>query len=297
MNIRTILFQLAIPAVLMAVIGIYVYRDAKRRGMNGVLWTLIAVLAPSFIGFLIYLLVRGNYTDLKCPRCDAPVTEQYVVCPRCGTKLQPTCPSCSAPVEPDWKLCPKCARPLPADLQRDVYPPARPKDRTLWKVLAVIVAVPLLYILLAIFSMVSLTSTGSSSITVISVDDYLQEMQSPQIEAWFASAGGDPDTAYILEHQADYSEGVRVRYLIYLPKLTEDHRCDFDTGGGLFGNTFDIRFEDDGGDGGGIFILATYTADAVPKLKIDYNGKRVDTETKIVGFPIGLSDASTHAEP
>ena len=41
-------------------IGVYVYRDAKRRGMNALVWTLIALFAPSLIGFIIYLLVRNS---------------------------------------------------------------------------------------------------------------------------------------------------------------------------------------------------------------------------------------------
>ena len=66
------LFMLMIiVALLPLLIGVYVYRDAKRRGMNAALWTLIAILAPSLIGFIIYLLVRGNYSNLKCPRCAA----------------------------------------------------------------------------------------------------------------------------------------------------------------------------------------------------------------------------------
>ena len=92
------LFMLMIiVALLPLLIGVYVYRDAKRRGMNAALWTLIAILAPSLIGFIIYLLVRGNYSNLKCPRCAATVTEQYVVCPKCGAKLKPSCPNCLKP--------------------------------------------------------------------------------------------------------------------------------------------------------------------------------------------------------
>ena len=78
------LFMLMIiVALLPLLIGVYVYRDAKRRGMNAALWTLIAILAPSLIGFIIYLLVRGNYSNLKCPSCAATVTDQYVECPKC----------------------------------------------------------------------------------------------------------------------------------------------------------------------------------------------------------------------
>lgn len=39
--------------VIPVLIGVYVYQDASDRGMNSVLWTLVAVLAPSLIGFII----------------------------------------------------------------------------------------------------------------------------------------------------------------------------------------------------------------------------------------------------
>lgn len=102
---------LAILIVVPILVGVYVFRDASRRGMNAALWTLIAVLVPILVGFIIYLLVRGNYPDLKCPQCGTPVRESYVSCPQCGARLKASCPSCSAPVEPDWKVCPRCASP------------------------------------------------------------------------------------------------------------------------------------------------------------------------------------------
>ena len=45
----------------MVAIGVYVYRDARNRGLNAVLWTLIALLAPSLVGFIIYLYFH-SYT-------------------------------------------------------------------------------------------------------------------------------------------------------------------------------------------------------------------------------------------
>ena len=63
-------------------VGVYVYYDAKRRGMNAVAWTLAAVLAPALAGFIIYLLVRTGRPDLICPRCGAQAAERYAVCPQ-----------------------------------------------------------------------------------------------------------------------------------------------------------------------------------------------------------------------
>jgi len=45
---------------------IWVYRDAESRGMNGVLW-LIIVLIAGIIGLIIYLVVRKEKKSLAQP--------------------------------------------------------------------------------------------------------------------------------------------------------------------------------------------------------------------------------------
>lgn len=122
-------------------IGVYVWRDAKSRNMNALLWTLLAVLAPSMIGFILYLLIRGSYSNLKCPNCGTSINERFAVCPGCGTPLRAACPSCGCPAEPGWKICPRCAAPLP-EQYADVCPPTAKKDKTLWIVLTAAIAVP-----------------------------------------------------------------------------------------------------------------------------------------------------------
>ena len=46
--------------VISVLIGIWVYRDANSRGMEGVLW-LIVVLVGSLVGLIIYLIVRRDH--------------------------------------------------------------------------------------------------------------------------------------------------------------------------------------------------------------------------------------------
>jgi cytochrome bd-type quinol oxidase subunit 2 len=45
--------------VISIIIAIWVYRDAESRGMNGVLW-LIVVLVAGIIGLIVYLVVRTD---------------------------------------------------------------------------------------------------------------------------------------------------------------------------------------------------------------------------------------------
>ena len=50
------------------IIGVFVYKDAERRQMNGALW-LILVLIPwiGVISLVVYLIVRANYPVQKTP--------------------------------------------------------------------------------------------------------------------------------------------------------------------------------------------------------------------------------------
>jgi len=41
-------------------ICVYVYRDAKRRGMDATVWLLL-VLLTGFIGLIVYLIVRRDH--------------------------------------------------------------------------------------------------------------------------------------------------------------------------------------------------------------------------------------------
>ena len=66
------LIVLLIGLLVPILIGVYVYRDANRRGMNAVMWTLIALIAPSLLGFIIYLLVRSSYSNLNAHGAERP---------------------------------------------------------------------------------------------------------------------------------------------------------------------------------------------------------------------------------
>jgi hypothetical protein len=92
----------------------YVYRDAKRRDMNPVLWTLlVTILAPAygFIGFVIYLLVREPLA-YPCPRCSTTVGARFNFCPNCKYDLRPSCPNCKREIAETDKFCPYCAQDL-----------------------------------------------------------------------------------------------------------------------------------------------------------------------------------------
>ena len=88
----------------------YVNRDAKRRGMNSALWTiLVVVLSQSLaLGFLIYFIMREPL-PYNCPQCGGTVGARFNFCPNCKCNLQPTCPQCKREVGELDKYCPYCA--------------------------------------------------------------------------------------------------------------------------------------------------------------------------------------------
>lgn len=115
------LFSFAL-LVLWIIVIVWVYRDAERRGMNGVVWALL-VLIGNLIGLLIYLIVRTDSVPAPpvqrispaatlCPSCQKSVGADFAFCPHCGTQLQRTCPQCGKSVEPAWKACPHCGAKL-----------------------------------------------------------------------------------------------------------------------------------------------------------------------------------------
>jgi len=124
-----ILFAGFIFSSLILTLG-YVYRDAKRRGMNGALWTLLVlILAPMylFIGLVIYLLVRDPL-PYTCPQCASTVSAKFNFCPNCKYNLHPACPQCQQEVSDTDKFCPYCATELKPAGPAEQVAPARTAD-------------------------------------------------------------------------------------------------------------------------------------------------------------------------
>ena len=99
-------------AVYVLLVG-YVYGDARRRGMNQVLWTLLAVFIPSGVGVILYFILRDPVA-VPCPSCGAPARKGFAFCASCGAPVRSACPQCRQPVEPGWRNCARCGAPLTA---------------------------------------------------------------------------------------------------------------------------------------------------------------------------------------
>lgn len=280
-----VIFFLIIILLISLCIAAYVYRDAKNRGMNPVLWTLIVFLAPSWIGFMIYMIVRGSYSNLKCPRCKAEVQEGYRVCPECGKVLKASCGKCGASVEEGWKTCPYCAEPLAWE-KMDFVPPVREKDRMLGKILLLVLLTPVLLILLAVFSFGALGGGSySSGFVSYEVDEYRKLIGEEQADAWLEEAGGRYDTAYVLRHAVRREDGTYENsFAVYVPCVGEDTSVGLGGTASFFGKRA-LRLDlESGGQTGNVIFCVTSYADEEMGLKVYCDGKKLDTVFRDVGF-------------
>jgi hypothetical protein len=111
------------PFFLMTLVGVaflgayvlligYVYGDARRRGMNHVLWTLLAIFIPNAIGIILYFILRDPVA-VPCPSCGTLARKGHAYCAGCGASVRPACPQCRQPVEPAWRNCARCGAVLP----------------------------------------------------------------------------------------------------------------------------------------------------------------------------------------
>jgi cbb3-type cytochrome oxidase subunit 3 len=120
------LFGLLILAFWIAVV-VWVYKDAEKRGMNPVVWALVAFFVH-FVGVVIYLLVRSEHpirardaasagpagpvvspaAPQICSKCGQATDNKHTYCPSCGERIKPVCPVCGKNVQTGWKACPNC---------------------------------------------------------------------------------------------------------------------------------------------------------------------------------------------
>lgn len=68
-------------------VGSFVFQDARKRGMEPIPWTIVAVFVPMFIGLIIYFFARSNQSAPVCSSCGQRVQSHFKTCPYCGYVL------------------------------------------------------------------------------------------------------------------------------------------------------------------------------------------------------------------
>lgn len=67
-------------------IGVWTYKDAKNRGLNAVLWTIIVLLIPNMLGLILYILVGRKEKLAVCPNCNGSIQVSSKYCNNCGSE-------------------------------------------------------------------------------------------------------------------------------------------------------------------------------------------------------------------
>lgn len=184
-----ILIILTLIIALIVSIGVFVYRDAPAHGMDPLVWTLIAVLVPNLIGFIIYLVIRSNNKDnLKCPSCNKSVKSEYAKCPYCGIMLKGTCSNCGKAINSDWESCPYCSTEIDksssqysegfkenisfSDINTDYNNSYHKKNgsKGLKIIIGIFIALIISFFIMILFSFVSFNSVSNVSVMETSSD-------------------------------------------------------------------------------------------------------------------------------
>jgi hypothetical protein len=106
-------FQLAFGAFIGSLLALiplgagYVNRDARRRGMNAGLWTVLAIFIPNAIGFLLYFVLRKP-VRARCGECGALARSGAHYCASCGLALAAVCSRCGGVLTDADAYCPNC---------------------------------------------------------------------------------------------------------------------------------------------------------------------------------------------
>ena len=91
----------------------YINRDASRRRMSSVLWTLVAIVIPNGLGLILYFILRQPLPGILSGVAHRSSTE-VSSCPRCGYQLSASCPKCQRVVAADDSYCRSCGNLLHA---------------------------------------------------------------------------------------------------------------------------------------------------------------------------------------
>lgn len=100
-------YYMLIIWAMFALVAFLVYRDAERRGMDGLLWFILIIIPwVGIIALVIYLIMREE----KAIR--VPSTSQSVITSSPKQEVKIICPYCRAENPPNAKFCTRCGSSL-----------------------------------------------------------------------------------------------------------------------------------------------------------------------------------------
>ena len=217
--------------IIMFIAAIFVYRDAKKRKMNALLWAFIGFIGPFLIGVIIYLVCRAPITEMCCPRCGAAVSSVDKNCPECNMQLMTRCSQCNFPIQRGWKTCPSCGAELPKDYEQPVR--SYNKESGTGAIIGIVAGLVVLVLVAMFFVMkernnsvenneVSYSYSGFEAMYNITADDL---SQNEYIASWLEEVQGySGDNIYAL--MSDTSDTC----IVYIKDSEKHIKCSIDVG-------------------------------------------------------------------
>jgi hypothetical protein len=237
--------------------------------------------------------VRADHTAMQCPKCQSPVSENYAVCPQCGTQLKGRCQRCNSPVEPSWEVCASCGEPVPAESRSTIGNVK--KDKGLGWILIAAILIPVLVMSVLAFGLLAYRGTFStSSIGTVSGMRIEEYSGNRTIAKWLEESKGSEDGIYVLEHQVTSSDGTNTDYVIYNKGLTSvvDVTAEGISRSLLKGSALKISYTSMSGipaDDYHIYQVNYFTKDN-PVLEIYVDGEKVQYTLIRTSEPISFND-------
>ena len=103
LGLTCIIISIVVSLVIAILACIWIYKDAEKRGKQGILWVLILILAAIFLSFIgliivivVWLAIRPpiggekpvDSSDRRCPNCGRTIPMDAKACPYCAKKFE-----------------------------------------------------------------------------------------------------------------------------------------------------------------------------------------------------------------
>ena len=101
LGLTCLIITIVVALVIAILACIWIYKDAEKRGKQGILWVLLLILATIFLNIIglvivivVWLVIRPpiggekKEPDRRCPNCGRTIPMDAKACPYCAKKFE-----------------------------------------------------------------------------------------------------------------------------------------------------------------------------------------------------------------